>query len=604
MAEELKKLTGRVQSVEGGKGIEALNYEDLCIQLDVELPEGYKPPKFEMVDGTSDPKNPKKWVNWVSMTSDFMDRFRFNTENALDVFYIQNLKNKPIETFREYATRWRFEAMKVRPALEEEQMNKFFVRAQDPQYYERLMVINHKFSDIIKPGERIKDGINSGMVTNFEALQATNKALQSGGISKKKEVGAVMVAQDLKTPLTYQTPPSTYHPSPPIYQQPATTYHAYNTQPAYYHSPPPARQNYQKPRPNFDRKPPRQYTPIAESIDQLYERLKTAGYVTPIPVVAMENSSQWINPNKSCAYHSGMKGHTIDECHTLKDKIQTLIDTKVIQAKEATPNVQNNHLPDHRGEGVNVIETDEKWDPEGSIGLIREGDDPKTSPVTLTPIVVQTQAPLEVKVTAQAPFEVEITTPFIVMVAPMPSYKSDAIPWNYVAEARRKGKAKIEETGAVQGMTRTGRVYTPEHLGGTSKEDVSKPPVAETGYGDLWRKVKAREYSVVDHLNKTPTQISILSLLQNSETRRNAPMKVLSEAYVPANITSGEMANMVGQTFHQADIMWGSEEDEALARIRKLFLDDEDMDCSAIVEEENKEDLTIQTVEKGVVLKN
>nr|XP_018632187.1 uncharacterized protein LOC108948041 [Nicotiana tomentosiformis] len=128
-------------------------------------------------------------------------------------------------------------------------------------------------------------------------------------------------------------------------------------------------------------------------------------------------------------------------------------------------------------------------------------------------------------------------------------------------------------------MTRTGRVYTPEHLGGTSKEDVSKPPVAETGYGDLWRKVKAREYSVVDHLNKTPTQISILSLLQNSETRRNAPMKVLSEAYVPANITSGEMANMVGQTFHQADIMWGSEEDEALARIRKLFLDDEDMDC-------------------------
>ena len=33
-------------------------------------------------------QNPKKWVNWVSMASDFMDRFRFNTENAPDVFYI------------------------------------------------------------------------------------------------------------------------------------------------------------------------------------------------------------------------------------------------------------------------------------------------------------------------------------------------------------------------------------------------------------------------------------------------------------------------------------------------------------------------------------
>ncbi|XP_070004591.1 uncharacterized protein [Nicotiana sylvestris] len=217
MAEEFKKLTSRVQGIEWGKGIEGLNYEDLCIQPDVELPEGYKPPKFEMFDGIDDPKvhirtycdklvgvgkderirmkffmrslsgdtlswyisqNPKKCVSWVSMASDFMDRFRFNTENAPDVFYIQNLKKKLTETFHEYATRWRSEAAKVRSALEEDQMNKFFVWAQDSQYYERLMVIeNHKFSDIIKLGERIEEGIKSGMVSNFEALQATNKAL-------------------------------------------------------------------------------------------------------------------------------------------------------------------------------------------------------------------------------------------------------------------------------------------------------------------------------------------------------------------------------------------------------------------------------------------
>ncbi|XP_070039480.1 uncharacterized protein [Nicotiana tomentosiformis] len=158
MVEELKKLTGRVQNVKGGKGVEGLNYDDLCILRDEELPEGYKPPKFEMFDGNGDPKvhlrkycdklvgvgrdkrirmklfmrsltgdalswyisqNPKKWANWVSMASDFMDRFRFNTENTPDVFYIQNLKKKPTKTFRKYATRWRSEAAKVRPALEE-----------------------------------------------------------------------------------------------------------------------------------------------------------------------------------------------------------------------------------------------------------------------------------------------------------------------------------------------------------------------------------------------------------------------------------------------------------------------------------------------------
>ncbi|XP_070034192.1 uncharacterized protein [Nicotiana tomentosiformis] len=50
-------------------------------------------------------------------------------------------------------------------------------------------------------------------------------------------------------------------------------------------------------------------------------------------------------------------------------------------------------------------------------------------------------------------------------------------------------------------------------------------------------------------------------------------------------------------------MMWGSEEDEALAGIRKLFLDDKDIDCSVIVEEEEEEDLIIQTMYKGVVLK-
>ncbi|XP_070035637.1 uncharacterized protein [Nicotiana tomentosiformis] len=120
-------------------------------------------------------QNPKKWVNWVSMTSDFMDQFTFNTENAPDIFYLQNLKKWPMETFCEYATRWRSEAAKVRPTLEEEHMNKFFVRVQYLQYYERLMVIkNYKFSYIIKLGERIEEGIKSGMVTNFEALQDTN----------------------------------------------------------------------------------------------------------------------------------------------------------------------------------------------------------------------------------------------------------------------------------------------------------------------------------------------------------------------------------------------------------------------------------------------
>ncbi|XP_070019516.1 uncharacterized protein [Nicotiana sylvestris] len=396
-------------------------------------------------------------------------------------------KEEAIETFREYATCWRFEVAKVRPALEEEQMNKFFVRTQDSQYYERLMMIeNHKFSDIIKLGERIEEGIKSGMVTNFKALQVTNKALQSGVVSNKRDVWAVMVSQRTKSPLKYQaypTPPLTYQPTPnyqapspsyqappptyqsllpPIYQptssrysQPAHVYQTYNAQPSHYQSPH-ARQNFPRPRPNFDCRPPKQYTVIAEPIDQLYERLKVVGYVTPIPTATPENPSQWVNPNKSCAYHFGIKRHTIDECRYLKDKIRSLIDNKIIVAKEPAPNVRNHPLPDHKG-GVQIQPFD---DVEVNMSIPFEFE-ATSSAKAPTPIEVEFVSPAN----APAPFEVAVL-----------------------------------------------------------------PPKAHALFG-------------------------------NSEAHKNALLKVLSEAYLPSNISGKEMANMLGQvleshkiTFHEDEL--------------------------------------------------
>ncbi|KAG5568779.1 hypothetical protein H5410_064206 [Solanum commersonii] len=64
--------------------------------------------------------------------------------------------------------------------MEESQMKDYFIRAQEPQYYDRMMLVTEKsFADIIKLGERIEEGIKNGTIINLEALQATNKALQS-----------------------------------------------------------------------------------------------------------------------------------------------------------------------------------------------------------------------------------------------------------------------------------------------------------------------------------------------------------------------------------------------------------------------------------------
>ncbi|KAM3309267.1 hypothetical protein P3S67_011011 [Capsicum chacoense] len=52
----MKAVVERLKHLEGNKDMKGLNYEDLCIHPDVELSEGYKPPKFKLYNGTRDPK--------------------------------------------------------------------------------------------------------------------------------------------------------------------------------------------------------------------------------------------------------------------------------------------------------------------------------------------------------------------------------------------------------------------------------------------------------------------------------------------------------------------------------------------------------------------
>ncbi|XP_070036470.1 uncharacterized protein [Nicotiana tomentosiformis] len=100
----------------------------------------YKPPKFEMFDNTDDPKVHLRtyYDKLVGVGKNEQIRMKLFTQSlikdALSCYVSHNPKKwanrkKQTEIFHEYATRWRSEVAKVRPPLEEEQMNKFFVRA-------------------------------------------------------------------------------------------------------------------------------------------------------------------------------------------------------------------------------------------------------------------------------------------------------------------------------------------------------------------------------------------------------------------------------------------------------------------------------------------
>ncbi|KAK4727144.1 hypothetical protein R3W88_032061 [Solanum pinnatisectum] len=157
LTERSNNLANRVQHMEESKRLGGLRYEDLCMHPDVELLEGYKLPKFEMFNGIGYPKphlqmycdklvgvgRDEKILMKLfirSLTGEALSWFGFSVENAHDWFYIQNPRKKPSESFKDYATRWRSEVARARPPMEESQMKDYFIRAQEPQYYDRMML--------------------------------------------------------------------------------------------------------------------------------------------------------------------------------------------------------------------------------------------------------------------------------------------------------------------------------------------------------------------------------------------------------------------------------------------------------------------------------
>ena len=94
---------------------------------------------------------------------------------------------------------------------------------------------------------------------------------------------------------------------------------------------------------------------------------------------------------------------------------------------------------------------------------------------------------------------------------------------------------------------------------GTSSRDASRP-LTEKEAGEFLKFVKHSEYSIVEQLNKTPTKISLLSLLQNSKSHHNALLKVLSEAYVAQNISIDGVDQLIGNITASTCISFTDEE--------------------------------------------
>ncbi|KAF1884255.1 hypothetical protein Lal_00049366 [Lupinus albus] len=97
---------------------------------------------------------------------------------------------------------------------------------------------------------------------------------------------------------------------------------------------------------------------LPPNYNPLYEDSRV--FIAPIIGRVPESPGPWFNPNVTCAYHSGVIGHSIEHCRTLKYRVQHLMDTKQLTFTAAPPDVHKNPIPNHGNQGINVVEGEQR----------------------------------------------------------------------------------------------------------------------------------------------------------------------------------------------------------------------------------------------------
>ncbi|XP_050895784.1 uncharacterized protein LOC127102458 [Lathyrus oleraceus] len=255
---------------------------------------------------------------WRDLSEAFRKKYKYNLDMALTRLHLQNQSQESSETFKEYAQRWREMAYRG-------------------LYFEKMIgSSSSNFAYIATIGERIENGVKSGKNTGTVSQSAVNKKPQ--GIFKKKKEGE------------YQQPPFQYQPQNHN-QQPAPTQPAQTQQNAYDNRGQGQGQNYRN---NYGKRP--QIDKILVPYAQLVPYLIHVGDLVPKEIPqAIPPYHPKHYPNASCAYHTGYIGHSTKDCWSLKNKIQELMNQKILSFSEEKPNVKTNALPNHNGSAVNAV---------------------------------------------------------------------------------------------------------------------------------------------------------------------------------------------------------------------------------------------------------
>ncbi|XP_070016033.1 uncharacterized protein [Nicotiana sylvestris] len=391
MARRMRSLEQSLKNMQGLSGQKSVSYTDLCMFPHVHMSVGFKTPKFEKYDGHGDPiahlkkycnqlhgaggkeellmayfgeslvgiasewymvQDISRWHIWDDLAKDFVRQFQYNIDIAPDRNYLSNLKKKPSENFREYAIKWREQASRVKPPMDEIEMGG---------------------SGGIAKGNKREE--------TFMATSGTRRNYTPRSLLSERTPQHYYPHQDLAyTPQPYSVMTTQPYVRPPQQANRSQALPPIN-QPPYRHH-----YNPQLPQNNFHpQEPPRRqtFTPIGEPYSTLFPKLVQMGFLQPVPQTRQNPASPAYKASVRCAYHSGEEGHDTNDYWTLKRVVKNLIEQgKIVLRDEEVPNVTNNPLPAHNnGPLIGMIYEDKEFDPslKAIIAIVDAERKPKTT---------------------------------------------------------------------------------------------------------------------------------------------------------------------------------------------------------------------------------
>ncbi|KAK9997934.1 hypothetical protein SO802_017537 [Lithocarpus litseifolius] len=339
----------------------------------------------------------------------------------------------------------------------------------------------------------------------------------------------------------------------------------------------------------------------------LYAYLLERKLMTPIFFKPREGpSSPSFDSSKKCEHHFRAERHTLEECYHLSDCVQDLIDNKLIQFDNAiAPNIITNPLPPHQEGNVNAIITVEERVPDFSSSSFPWKDigdrhalfDCKVLQSQVQSLadrgIIWIEREIMRRVVGPASSSIEEETAIVLtirgfdpLILPKPASgismissskalkailpNSHRVPWKYDVYliSTRSGKEEVYSniSTSLFGLTRSGRCYTPEELEKRRKEigkGTAKPVrnrVTTEEAEEFLKIIRNSEYSVIQQLNKSQAQISILVLLQSFNVHHKALLKVLKETCVPTGVTESSFEGMVSTVFATNQISFTDDE--------------------------------------------